>query len=67
MDLYVGGTHFRTTRTTLFLPGSMLARLVSNHWKEGALKGAIFIDQNPEIFILDYLRTGTIDQQLPAD
>lgn len=68
IDLDVGGKHFRTTRTTLSMRGSMLENLVSEHWKEGHTNGAIFIDPNPELFhvILDYLRTNCITQHLPA-
>ncbi|KAJ3051935.1 hypothetical protein HK097_007062 [Rhizophlyctis rosea] len=36
---------------------------------ENNLAGAIFDDRNPEVFqiVLDYLRTGTIDQHLLSD
>ncbi|KAJ3056169.1 BTB/POZ domain-containing protein kctd8 [Rhizophlyctis rosea] len=69
IDLDVGGKHFRTTHTTLAVPDSMLQRLVSDHWKEGTLKGAISVDRNPEAFqiVLDYLRTSTIAPHLPTD
>ena len=35
VDLDVGGVHFRTTRTTLAVPGSMLECLMGQHWKKG--------------------------------
>ncbi|KAJ3056470.1 hypothetical protein HK097_006789 [Rhizophlyctis rosea] len=69
IDLDVGGKHIRTTRTTLAVPGSMLEQLVSKQWKEANIKGAVFVDRDPELFqiILTFLRSGTIDPHLPTD
>ena len=47
----------------------MLESPLSNHWKEGTTKGAMFIDRNPELFhiTLNYVRIGIVTQYLPAD
>lgn len=61
--LNVGGTRYDVSRDTLErCEGSMLASLISNHWREGITDEPIFIDRNGRIFeyILDYLRTDKV-------
>lgn len=57
--LSVGGTRYDVARDTLErCGGSMLAKLISGHWKEGKSDEPIFIDRNGRLFeyVLDYLR-----------
>ncbi len=62
--LNVGGTHYEVSRNTLErCEGSMLASLISYHWKEGnSDEEPIFIDRNGRLFeyVLDYLRTNKV-------
>lgn len=63
--LNVGGTNYEVSRNTLErCEGSMLASLISDHWKEGNSDDdkPIFIDRNGLLFqyVLDYLRTNKI-------
>lgn len=62
VQLNVGGTRYDVSRDTLErCEGSMLASLISDHWKEGNSDDdkPIFIDRNGLLFqyVLDYLRT----------
>ena len=59
VQLDVGGTVYKVSRDTLErCEGSMLANLISDHWKEGNSDEPIFIDRNGLLFqyVLDYLR-----------
>ena len=63
--LNVGGTRYDVSRDTLErYEDSMLARLISKHWKEGNSDDnmPIFIDRNGRLFefVLDYLRAGKV-------
>lgn len=63
VQLDVGGTLYKVSRDTLArCEGSMLAKLVSDHWKEGNSDEPIFIDRNGRLFeyVLDYLRTNKL-------
>lgn len=65
VQLDVGGTLYKVAHSTLErCKGSMLASLVSDHWKEGNADSnePIFIDRNGLLFqyVLDYLRTRKI-------
>lgn len=64
----VGGTHYEVSRDTLErCEASMLASLVSDHWKEGnSHDEIIFIDRNGLLFqyVFDYLRNNKL--QLPC-
>jgi hypothetical protein len=63
--LNVGGTRYDVSRDTLErCEGSMLASLISKHWKEGNADDSepIFIDRNGRLFeyVLDYLRSSKV-------
>lgn len=65
VQLDVGGTLYKVSFETLRrCEGSMLANLVSEHWKEGQVDDSepIFIDRNGLLFryILDYLRASEV-------
>lgn len=65
IQLDVGGTLYKVSRQTLErCEGSMLASLISDHWKEGNadINDPIFIDRNGLLFqfVIDYLRAGEI-------
>ena len=63
VQLDVGGTLYKVSRDTLELcEGSMLASLISEHWKEGNGDDPIFIDRNGRLFeyVLDYLRASKV-------
>ena len=64
MTLNVGGTLFRTTRTTLTMdPNSMLAALASGEWSSTTDEtGAILLDRDPAFFgpILNWLRSSKL-------
>lgn len=68
VQLDVGGTLYKVSRDTLErCEGSMLASLISDHWKEGNSDDEhIFIDRNGRLFeyVLDYLRANKV--YLPA-
>lgn len=64
IKLDVGGRPYKVSRDTLMrCERSMLASLVSDHWKEGNLDDeTIFIDRNGTLFeyVLDYLRSNKV-------
>lgn len=65
ITLDVGGVLHKVSRDTLArCQGSMLASLISHHWKEGNTHSdePIFIDRNGLLFqyIIDYLRTNKL-------
>ena len=68
IDLDVGGTRFRTTRTTLLSdPDSMLAKMFDPeaHLAPSVkIDGAYFIDRDPFYFrtVLNFLRSGHLEQ-----
>ena len=63
LTLDVGGTTFRTLRSTLQADGeSMIGRMLDDSFWEQSEDGVVRIDADPEYFrvILNYLRTGSI-------
>ena len=68
IDLDVGGTRFRTTKTTLLSdPDSMLAKMFDPEASLAPsvkIDGAYFIDRDPVYFrtVLNFLRSGYLDE-----
>ena len=70
VTLNVGGRIFTTYRATLLqYPDSMLAAMMGGSHQTCIVSGSVFIDRDPDLFefILDFLRSGPNDFELPSE